>query len=88
MVRSVHLLSHVALQFYELGSRCAVVVCCRVAPLQKASVVKLVKRHDKKSLTLSIGDGKGMSVLHYQSSEIIAINIIHFKHLKHESCTK
>jgi len=32
------------------------VVCCRVSPLQKALVVKLVKRH-LKAILLAIGDG-------------------------------
>ncbi len=31
-------------------------VCCRVSPLQKALVVKLVKRH-LKAILLAIGDG-------------------------------
>jgi phospholipid-transporting ATPase len=35
---------------------CKAVVCCRVSPLQKALVVKLVKRH-LKSILLAIGDG-------------------------------
>ncbi|EGW31824.1 membrane-spanning Ca-ATPase [Spathaspora passalidarum NRRL Y-27907] len=43
--------------FIELGSRCKAVVCCRVSPLQKALVVKMVKRKKKKSLLLAIGDG-------------------------------
>ncbi|KAG7193218.1 aminophospholipid translocase [Scheffersomyces spartinae] len=43
--------------FIDLGSRCKAVVCCRVSPLQKALVVKMVKRKKKKSLLLAIGDG-------------------------------
>ncbi|KAK6459736.1 membrane-spanning Ca-ATPase [Scheffersomyces xylosifermentans] len=43
--------------FIELGSRCKAVICCRVSPLQKALVVKMVKRKKKKSLLLAIGDG-------------------------------
>ena len=35
---------------------CKAVICCRVSPLQKALVVKLVKRH-LKALLLAIGDG-------------------------------
>lgn len=35
---------------------CKAVVCCRVSPLQKALVVKLVKRNTK-ALLLAIGDG-------------------------------
>lgn len=40
----------------QLGTRCKAVICCRVSPLQKALVVKLVKRKTK-SLLLAIGDG-------------------------------
>lgn len=40
----------------EIGTRCKAVVCCRVLPLQKALVVKMVKRK-KKALLLAIGDG-------------------------------
>ncbi|KAH3671997.1 hypothetical protein WICMUC_004504 [Wickerhamomyces mucosus] len=40
----------------ELGCMCKAVICCRVSPLQKALVVKMVKRK-KKSLLLAIGDG-------------------------------
>ncbi|KAF9962211.1 hypothetical protein BGZ72_009287 [Mortierella alpina] len=40
----------------ELACHCSSVVCCRVSPLQKAMVVKMVKEA-KKVMTLSIGDG-------------------------------
>lgn len=43
--------------FIQLGSRCKAVICCRVSPLQKALVVKMVKRKKKNSLLLAIGDG-------------------------------
>lgn len=43
--------------FIQLGTRCKAVICCRVSPLQKALVVKLVKRKKKDSLLLAIGDG-------------------------------
>ncbi|KAI9179474.1 aminophospholipid translocase [Blastocladiella emersonii ATCC 22665] len=42
--------------FLELACNCKAVICCRVSPLQKALVVKLVKRH-RNSLLLAIGDG-------------------------------
>ncbi|EEC05352.1 ATPase, putative, partial [Ixodes scapularis] len=42
--------------FLKLAQQCGVVLCCRATPLQKASVVKLVK--DRLNvLTLAIGDG-------------------------------
>ncbi|CAK7325138.1 unnamed protein product [Dovyalis caffra] len=43
-------------QLFELASRCSVVLCCRVAPLQKAGIVSLVKNRTR-DMTLSIGDG-------------------------------
>lgn len=42
--------------FLELACMCKAVICCRVSPLQKALVVKLVKKH-KKAILLAIGDG-------------------------------
>lgn len=43
--------------FISLATRCRAVICCRVSPLQKALVVKMVKRKKKRSLLLAIGDG-------------------------------
>ena len=43
--------------FLELAMLCKAVVCCRVSPLQKALVVKLVKDNVAGSVTLAIGDG-------------------------------
>lgn len=40
----------------HLGTRCEGVICCRVSPLQKALVVKLVK-DGLGVMTLAIGDG-------------------------------
>jgi len=42
--------------FLELGVMCKAVICCRVSPLQKALVVKLVKKN-LKAILLAIGDG-------------------------------
>jgi phospholipid-transporting ATPase len=42
--------------FLDLAIMCKAVICCRVSPLQKALVVKLVKRH-LKAILLAIGDG-------------------------------
>lgn len=42
--------------FLDLAVMCKAVICCRVSPLQKALVVKLVKRN-LKSILLAIGDG-------------------------------
>ena len=43
--------------FLELAMMCKAVVCCRVSPLQKALVVKLVRKGVSESVTLAIGDG-------------------------------
>ncbi|XP_030621399.1 probable phospholipid-transporting ATPase VB [Chanos chanos] len=43
-------------RFVELCKHCRSVLCCRVTPLQKSEVVKLV-RDKLKVMTLSIGDG-------------------------------
>ncbi|KAI8603373.1 hypothetical protein EDD21DRAFT_442079 [Dissophora ornata] len=42
--------------FLELAVLCKAVICCRVSPLQKALVVKLVKRN-LNAILLAIGDG-------------------------------
>ncbi|KAI8813710.1 hypothetical protein BJ742DRAFT_672482, partial [Cladochytrium replicatum] len=42
--------------FISLASKCSVVLCCRVSPLQKAEVVKLVNRYCN-ATSLAIGDG-------------------------------
>ncbi|KAI8331922.1 hypothetical protein BC941DRAFT_359902 [Chlamydoabsidia padenii] len=42
--------------FYDIAVQCKAVICCRVSPLQKALVVKLVKKYTK-SILLAIGDG-------------------------------
>ncbi|GMI73279.1 aminophospholipid ATPase 1 [Hibiscus trionum] len=41
---------------FELACNCSVVLCCRVAPLQKAGIVALVKKRTS-DMTLAIGDG-------------------------------
>ncbi|KAI1340495.1 hypothetical protein F5Y15DRAFT_41324 [Xylariaceae sp. FL0016] len=42
--------------FYDLAVMCKAVICCRVSPLQKALVVKMVKKYSSEVL-LAIGDG-------------------------------
>ncbi|CCF60418.1 hypothetical protein KAFR_0K00630 [Kazachstania africana CBS 2517] len=42
--------------FLTIGKLCKAVICCRVSPLQKALVVKMVKKKTD-SLLLAIGDG-------------------------------
>ncbi|MCO5566464.1 hypothetical protein L7F22_020141 [Adiantum nelumboides] len=43
-------------ELFDLATACQVVICCRVAPLQKAGIVSLVKQKSKE-MTLAIGDG-------------------------------
>ncbi|XP_047441519.1 phospholipid-transporting ATPase VD isoform X2 [Mugil cephalus] len=43
-------------RFVDLAKRCRSVLCCRVTPLQKSGVVKLV-REKLKVMTLAVGDG-------------------------------
>ncbi|KAL5149168.1 Phospholipid-transporting ATPase 1 [Glycine soja] len=52
----VHILdSELEEQLFQLASRSSVVLCCRVAPLQKAGIVALVKNRTS-DMTLAIGD--------------------------------
>jgi phospholipid-transporting ATPase len=44
------------LLFAEISAVCSSVICCRVSPEQKGSVVRLIRKTQKKT-TLAIGDG-------------------------------
>ncbi|XP_026787831.1 phospholipid-transporting ATPase IH isoform X2 [Pangasianodon hypophthalmus] len=43
--------------FLEICRNCSAVLCCRMAPLQKAQIVKLIKMSKEHPITLAIGDG-------------------------------
>ncbi|OXB60823.1 hypothetical protein ASZ78_016551 [Callipepla squamata] len=43
--------------FMDVCKNCSAVLCCRMAPLQKAKVVRLLKTSPEKPITLAIGDG-------------------------------
>ncbi|KAK5613463.1 Phospholipid-transporting ATPase IG [Crenichthys baileyi] len=43
--------------FLQICQNCTAVLCCRMAPLQKAQIVRLVKNSKGSPITLSIGDG-------------------------------
>jgi phospholipid-transporting ATPase len=45
------------MMFLSICTQCKAVICCRVSPLQKSLVVKLVKDNVKGTVTLAIGDG-------------------------------
>ncbi|CAK9018579.1 unnamed protein product [Durusdinium trenchii] len=56
-------LEHVTAQnlsedFFEVSKNCSVVVACRVSPLQKSQLVRMVREsEDPQPITLAIGDG-------------------------------
>ena len=43
--------------FLDIAKDAVAVICCRVSPIQKSQVVKMMKNYDKKAITLAIGDG-------------------------------
>lgn len=43
--------------FMEVCRNCSAVLCCRMAPLQKANVIRLIKISPEKPITLAVGDG-------------------------------
>ena len=43
--------------FLDIAKDAETVICCRVSPLQKSQVVKMMKSYDNKGITLAIGDG-------------------------------
>ncbi|XP_031480114.1 phospholipid-transporting ATPase 1-like isoform X2 [Nymphaea colorata] len=43
-------------ELFQLATKCDVVLCCRVAPMQKAGIVALIKNRTD-DMTLAIGDG-------------------------------
>lgn len=51
------ILIYIILQLFDLATSCWVVLCCRVAPLQKAGIVDLIKSRTN-DMTLAIGDGE------------------------------
>ena len=47
----------IAKMFLNVAKDAITVICCRVSPLQKSQVVKMMKNFDKTKITLAIGDG-------------------------------
>ena len=43
--------------FLNIAKDAISVICCRVSPIQKSQVVKMIKNYDKNAITLAIGDG-------------------------------
>jgi phospholipid-translocating ATPase len=44
-------------KFCKVCLKCDAILCCRLSPIQKASVVKLIKKSETKPITAAIGDG-------------------------------
>ncbi|XP_067947974.1 phospholipid-transporting ATPase IF-like isoform X2 [Watersipora subatra] len=51
------ILNRYSQKFQEICLRCSTVLCCRMTPIQKSSVVKLVKESKSNPTTAAIGDG-------------------------------
>uniref|UniRef100_A0A4W5QZK7 Phospholipid-transporting ATPase n=1 Tax=Hucho hucho TaxID=62062 RepID=A0A4W5QZK7_9TELE len=49
--------SHYKTLLLQICQNCTTVLCCRMAPLQKAQIVNMVKNSKGSPITLSIGDG-------------------------------
>ncbi|KAL4631215.1 putative phospholipid-transporting ATPase VB isoform X2 [Arapaima gigas] len=87
--------AHLEMKLLELARHCHSVLCCRVTPLQKSTVVKLV-RDKLKVMTLAIGDGAndvnmiqtadiGIGISGQEGMQAVMASdfaISHFKHLK------
>ncbi|XP_035434011.2 phospholipid-transporting ATPase IF [Spodoptera frugiperda] len=43
--------------FVNIAIKCHAVLCCRLSPIQKAKIVKLIKESDERPITAAIGDG-------------------------------
>lgn len=52
-----------------MATACDVVLCCRVAPLQKAGIVALIKNRTD-DMTLAIGDG-ALCIIRYLKSLLL-----------------
>ncbi|XP_055298222.1 phospholipid-transporting ATPase 11C isoform X2 [Sitodiplosis mosellana] len=51
------LMKHCPERFRDLAMKCQAVLCCRLSPLQKCQVVKLMKTLPNSPVTAAIGDG-------------------------------
>ncbi|XP_054851931.1 phospholipid-transporting ATPase IG isoform X2 [Eublepharis macularius] len=49
--------SHYKNIFQQICLKCTAVLCCRMAPLQKAQIVRMVKNSKGNPITLAVGDG-------------------------------
>jgi phospholipid-transporting ATPase len=44
-------------QFIEISNKAESVICCRVSPLQKSLVVRVMRKYHSETISLAIGDG-------------------------------
>ncbi|XP_072939136.1 phospholipid-transporting ATPase IF-like [Epargyreus clarus] len=44
-------------KFVDISLKCNAVLCCRLSPIQKAKIVKLIKNSSERPITAAIGDG-------------------------------
>lgn len=47
----------IAQVFADIALKCSAVLCCRLSPIQKAQIVKLIKNNPSRPITAAIGDG-------------------------------
>ena len=64
---------------FQIAEKCSAVVCCRMSPLQKSEIVKMMKTSSKKPITAAVGDG-GNDVAMIQAG--VDIFFFHFFGLK------
>ena len=56
-IKIIHESQEIQNIFLNIAKNASSVICCRVSPIQKAQVVKMMKNFDKDSVTLAVGDG-------------------------------
>lgn len=80
-------------RFRDLSIKCQAVLCCRLSPLQKSEVVKLMKELPEQPITAAIGDGANdVSIVHkknpillftklYYRSTLLQVSMIQEAHV-------
>ena len=56
-IKIIHESQEIQKIFLNIAKHASSVICCRVSPIQKAQVVKMIKNFDKEGITLAVGDG-------------------------------
>ena len=64
---------------FRVAEKCSAVVCCRMSPLQKSEIVKMMKTSDRKPITAAVGDG-GNDVAMIQAGEHFLYIFLPTKH--------